>query len=570
MSTFFQLYIKVSEDTPSLGGGFPEQQQQQGGGGSAVELTDPHLPTLSQYWLAALRDSAQLSLPAEFASQLPPSGGAFYSPDVADCVRPYYESNWSSLLHAAAIWLQERGFEELATAGGGKERAGTTASLPRPLLSPSGTQDGGRKGGATSPPVLKPAEPRWWNSFHLVLGLAAQSLCLPETLDRPLVVSDCLRALRRLLGSGAAQEVLGGDARVSVEVLSVLHRLLLTSQQPSAHMLALEIAVALGEVLKGACAASATTTSAKGHAPDTDEGAEGDTSSSPPNGGGAGGYSRDVEAKVPVTPESSLEPGRSCTYSLLEVVSCCLLRLLPSLRAVRGGGDTRPRPSAFSDSTHGHAPCREDLVCVSLSLRILAVTPSLCSPEAMPTLLPSALHMFLSTMAYVSSLPSKCLDSLPDLCPSALQSLGRFCAALPLSHDLVGAGLVDVLRSALVSVLGGNRVVGTGVKGQSGVKGQDELEMSDEMRLLVTAILLHVPAPSPALAVCPAPSRLFDGCAALFERCLGASDTKVCVCVCTVFLRMPTLQVVIGVYCEAPLYAKVFRTHILRFRSSVC
>lgn len=41
---------------------------------SLITLVQPELPTLSRLWLAVLKDYALLTLPSEFASQLPPDG----------------------------------------------------------------------------------------------------------------------------------------------------------------------------------------------------------------------------------------------------------------------------------------------------------------------------------------------------------------------------------------------------------------------------------------------------------------------------------------------------------------
>jgi len=41
---------------------------------SLITLVQPELPSLSRLWLAALKDYALLTLPAEFATQLPPDG----------------------------------------------------------------------------------------------------------------------------------------------------------------------------------------------------------------------------------------------------------------------------------------------------------------------------------------------------------------------------------------------------------------------------------------------------------------------------------------------------------------
>ncbi len=56
-----------------------EREEGKDGEDSLLALVTPELAGLVAHWLAALRDSALLSLPAEFASQLPPDGGAYYT-----------------------------------------------------------------------------------------------------------------------------------------------------------------------------------------------------------------------------------------------------------------------------------------------------------------------------------------------------------------------------------------------------------------------------------------------------------------------------------------------------------
>lgn len=43
-----------------------------------ISLVSSHIQGLSHYWLGAIKDYGYLSLPAEYASQLPPGGGMFY------------------------------------------------------------------------------------------------------------------------------------------------------------------------------------------------------------------------------------------------------------------------------------------------------------------------------------------------------------------------------------------------------------------------------------------------------------------------------------------------------------
>ncbi|EDL38466.1 mCG1040528, isoform CRA_a [Mus musculus] len=77
---------------------------------SLITLVQPELPTLSRLWLAALKDYALLTLPAEFSSQLPPDGGAFYTPETIDTARLHYRNSWAPILHAVALWLNSTGF----------------------------------------------------------------------------------------------------------------------------------------------------------------------------------------------------------------------------------------------------------------------------------------------------------------------------------------------------------------------------------------------------------------------------------------------------------------------------
>ncbi|PIO74421.1 hypothetical protein TELCIR_03585, partial [Teladorsagia circumcincta] len=78
---------------------------------SLLSLVRPELDSLVCYWLAALRDSALLSLPAQFSDQMPSSGGAFYKAESAEECREYYRSSWPPILLALAMWLSKSNFE---------------------------------------------------------------------------------------------------------------------------------------------------------------------------------------------------------------------------------------------------------------------------------------------------------------------------------------------------------------------------------------------------------------------------------------------------------------------------
>nr|XP_032522705.1 HEAT repeat-containing protein 5B [Danaus plexippus plexippus] len=74
-------------------------------GESLLKLVEPELESLGENWLAALKDHALLSLPPEFASQLPHGGGAFYSMETAEASRAHYGRAWPALLLYEAYFL---------------------------------------------------------------------------------------------------------------------------------------------------------------------------------------------------------------------------------------------------------------------------------------------------------------------------------------------------------------------------------------------------------------------------------------------------------------------------------
>ena len=441
-----QLYIKVSEDSPKelqkgeLGGAEGDSQTS-----GAVELLDPHLPSLSQYWLAALKDHAYLSLPSQFSSQLPSAGGTFYSTNVMESVKPYYEANWPSLLHAAATWLESRGLKE------------TVSSVASPF--PVGSS-------------LMPATDPRHDWFHLILGLAVQSLCTPATLDHPLTVLSCLHGLRRLLSSEYSRGELAADCQLAIEMLSVFHRLLLTSQSHTVHVVVLEIATLVGNALQ--------------HVASTKTELE------------------EESEKGRFKLEAVIEPGKSCVYGLLEVSACCLLRLVP---------DLKPKESQVSSSVitahHPGSPSKEELSIITRAVSILVTAVSLCTPHACVHILPSVLHMLLSTLKYTSTLSHNFQPT------SNLQSLRQLCGMLPLSDEHHGGTVRAVLQSALATVLG--------VEERAETEKGLLVDMEEETKLMVVAILLHIPTAD----ICPAPSKLFDGCVKLFKQCLQSTRSKV-------------------------------------------
>uniref|UniRef100_A0A6Q2ZMP5 HEAT repeat-containing protein 5B n=1 Tax=Esox lucius TaxID=8010 RepID=A0A6Q2ZMP5_ESOLU len=145
-----------------------------------ILLVQPELPSLSRLWLAVLRDYALLTLPAEFSSQLPPDGGAFYTPETIDTARLHYRASWAPVLHAVALWLSSTGFR----AGEGDEEApAVSMQAPGATIYPQGN------------PVAQSTEELVKDRMHLMLGVSIEFLCFPRPEEPIEHVMSCLQAL---------------------------------------------------------------------------------------------------------------------------------------------------------------------------------------------------------------------------------------------------------------------------------------------------------------------------------------------------------------------------------------
>uniref|UniRef100_A0A674NIR2 HEAT repeat-containing protein 5B n=1 Tax=Takifugu rubripes TaxID=31033 RepID=A0A674NIR2_TAKRU len=179
---------------------------------SLITLVQPELPALSRLWLAVLRDYALLTLPAEFSSQLPPEGGAFYTPETIDTARLHYRGSWAPVLHAVALWLSSTGF------GAAEETEESSSSITQTA--------------ANSKSPEESVEDR----MHLMLGVSIEFLCFPRPEEPIEHMMSCLQALTTLLESPCARIHIASDQLLAVELLNVLHRLLLTRDPPAVQL----------------------------------------------------------------------------------------------------------------------------------------------------------------------------------------------------------------------------------------------------------------------------------------------------------------------------------------------
>ena len=413
---------------------------------SAAELVDPHLPLLSRFWLAALKDYALLSLPGQFTSQLPRGGGTFYTLPIIPLVIPYYEANWPSLLHASAIWAQSSGLIKKAT----DESQWSADSSTVPAFA-------GAVPLATS--LARPADERH-DLFHLLLGLSVQVLCTPAVVDSPSAVQSSLLALQQLIDTRFSRTVFLVEKEMTMELLSLFRRLLLTCQDAKLKLTTLRIGMLVAQSLKEPAASL------------EEEGIEG---------------MGDLK-------EEMLEHGKSLSYSLLELSSCCLLQLLPELAL------NKKKTEVSKLSTRSLTPVEVEMM--ATAVEYLPVVLSLCSDNNLSLVLAPALFMTLTAVRSITLLSA----SSPHL-TATLQTVRNMCMQLKPSEETTA-----VLHSALWSLLGeGDSAESSNLEG-----------IPSETRLVLVAMLLLSPA-----ATCSPGTLLAEQCVRFLETCLNSNKPEV-------------------------------------------
>ncbi|KAM4599655.1 HEAT repeat-containing protein 5B isoform 2-T2 [Fundulus diaphanus] len=369
---------------------------------SLITLVQPELPSLSRLWLAMLRDYALLTLPAEFSSQLPPDGGAFYTPETIDTARLHYRGSWAPVLHAVALWLNITGF-------GLDDNQEDVSSTPSKV-------PGALQGGSSSSKML---EESVTDRMHLMLGVSIEFLCFPRPEEPIEHVMSCLRALFTLLETPCAKTHMAEDQLLAVELLNVLHRLLLTRDPPAVQ---LQVTAVVQETIR-----AAQDHLQQQRAKREDEG-EKDSLPSLGEGGDTG----------------ELVPGKSLVYAAMELLVFILVRHLPQLNSrVKESPTHAPlRPQRLPD---------ESARLVANTVSILAELPSLCSPAGATTILPTVL--FLITGVLKETAIKAADNSVPVPVSAALQGIKTIIASPLAREESIQTQWTTLVRSSLASVL---------------------------------------------------------------------------------------------------------------------
>ncbi|PNJ32660.1 HEATR5A isoform 3, partial [Pongo abelii] len=344
-----------------------------------LDLVYADLGTLSRLWLAALQDFALLTLPSEFASQLPAEGGAFYTAETSENAKLHYYNSWALILHATALWLTSTGFVVADPDEG-------ASNLSRPVTPTSMCQ------GSSSGATIKSPEDVYTDRFHLILGISVEFLCSLRSDATMESITACLHALQALLDVPWPRSKIGSDQDLGIELLNVLHRVILTRESPSIQLASLEV------VRQIICAAEEHVKEKRRSAEVDDGAAEKETLPEFGEGKDTGG----------------LVPGKSLVFATLELCVCILVRQLPELNPKLTGspGVKARKPQMLSE---------DGSRLVSAALVILSELPAVCSPEVDEThqeldevsLLTAITVFILSTSPEVTTIPclqKRCID----------------------------------------------------------------------------------------------------------------------------------------------------------------
>ncbi|XP_075805008.1 HEAT repeat-containing protein 5A isoform X2 [Microtus pennsylvanicus] len=436
-----------------------------------LDLVCADLGTLSKLWLAALQDFALLTLPAEFASQLPVEGGAFYTAETSENARLHYHSSWALILHAAALWLTSTGFTDPDEGA---------ANLSRPVTPTSMCQDSSSSGAAVKSP-----EDVYTDRFHLILGISVEFLCSLRSDATMESITACLRALQVLLDVPWPRSKIGSDqvihcADLGIELLNVLHRVILTRESPSIQLASLEV------VRQIICAAQEHVKEKRRSAEVDDGASEKETVPEFGEGKDTGG----------------LVPGKSLVFATLELCVCILVRQLPELNPKLTGS---PRVKAAKPQTLSEEGSR----LVTAALVILAELPAVCSPEGSISILPTILYLAIGVLRETAvKLPGGQLSSTVT---ASLQALKGILTSPMARAEKSHAAWTSLLQNALATVL----------DCWSPVDGahQDLDEVS-----LLTAVTVFILSTSPEVTTVPC---LQKSCIEKFKAALESGDPVV-------------------------------------------
>uniref|UniRef100_A0AC34Q6C8 HEAT repeat-containing protein 5B n=1 Tax=Panagrolaimus sp. JU765 TaxID=591449 RepID=A0AC34Q6C8_9BILA len=375
---------------------------------SLLNLVNPQLDELVGRWMSVLRDSALLSLPVEFANQLPVKGGTFYTPDSAESCKDYYRLSWPPILLATAIWLNRNDFE--------------IPPVPAPV-------DSDRKEEHSKIWLGESKEIR----LALLLGMCSEALCNSRNYtDSDKTIQLCLNTLKNLIECKWAQLELMKDVRIAVELMNILHRQVLTRDNLQTQRLCADVVLAI-------LSAAMTAISVVNEEDVMNGNIDGKTAvyKGYPGGEGINGF----------------DSNSSLSFATLEIALCLLVRQIPQINSALMKSKSSA-PLHFRKYTRLSS---EGCELVKLGIRLLIQIPKLCSSDGAIVVLPTVYYLVLGVLRESSRID---VDNNGDHstghvtagAASAMVALKEL-ASQPPSEPGTFESWSSVVRSSLLSLL---------------------------------------------------------------------------------------------------------------------
>uniref|UniRef100_A0A182NZG0 HEAT repeat-containing protein 5A n=1 Tax=Anopheles epiroticus TaxID=199890 RepID=A0A182NZG0_9DIPT len=459
-------------------------------GESLLSLVQPELDNLSKHWLAALKDYALLSLPTEYASQLPHDGGAFYTNDTMNLSKPHYLISWPPILYAAALWLNAEGFQQgdaKATLSREQEEDRANAN---DVPSDKGQSVPATNAIASATTTISHGSLSA-DRFHLIFGICMEALCSTRTNEKLDSVIACLQSLYTVFDSAWSREMLMQNKTLPVELCNVLHRLILTRDSVDVQYLCISI---LKQTIAAANECLEREKNAERHKIVTNctTGEDGDDVKTGENGNNEHTEETSSQEAVDYLGEGGEEgeilPGKSLVYAALEVVLCLLARQIPGMnpsQSTRVANEQLQRQLA--QAQNGLIKLGDDnSLLVANAIQSLNELPKLCSPLGALSILPTILYLttgVIKEVATKSVHDESMIASTNVVVQAAVQLLKTLATHRYGRHELSGEEWRKLLQSALGRIIDLTKT------------GCEETKMDEVTVMLAIAVfLLHSPA----------------------------------------------------------------------------
>ncbi|KHJ41183.1 HEAT repeat protein [Trichuris suis] len=437
-----------------------------------LELVNPELSTLIDHWLGVLKDFALLSLPGEFASQLPEEG-AYFTLSTAELVKPFYKDAWAAVLLAASTWLSNNNFEFSCL----HMVSSSTAESSSDSYS----------------------KEDW---FYILIGISMETLCNPRNVDVECALL-CLNSIRTILSNEWAQLQLLANPQMSVELLNVLYRLILSREALRLQSLCIDITKEVVEAAELNCKAmkDRKTNGCSEVGPKLYNGDEGADS-------------------------GSFKIRNSLVYASLEVILCLLVRqvgIFTSRSTSYCNFFKAPKISPAVAKSKTFLAQRKSSTLLSHQSQQLMITavgclsklPALCSEAGKLTILPIVFYLLTNTFRETSKIESapsdgSTLSGPAAACLQAMRALLKMVIYRE-GSTIPNGDWVRIVQCAIWSLL------------QMDEGNHAEQPEVSPISLLVAVAVFVLNAPK-AVLMHP---HILERCALLFKRSLQSDDLTV-------------------------------------------